>query len=174
MALHIIIDGYNLIRRSDSFSDLDQRDIQMGREALIDSLAAYKRLKGHRITVVFDGIDAPGFSPQKDRVKGIDIRFSRRGEPADAVIKRMAKTLREKALVVTSDREIADYANIKGAVSVGSAEFEEKLAMASYMDAKGTDEIVEDAGWTPTTKKKGPRRKLSKRARRKKIKTRKL
>ena len=174
MALHIIIDGYNFIRQSNAFSGLDRADIQLGREALIESLAAYKRLKGHRITVVFDGIDSPAFSMEKDRVKGIDIRFSRRGELADAVIKRMAKRLREKALVVTSDREIADYAAAEGAVSVNSPEFEDKLAMASYFDAKGAEDVAEDAGWEPTTKKKGPRRRLSKRARRKKIKMQKL
>lgn len=174
MALHIIIDGYNFIRQSKAFSGLDQMDIQVGREALVESLAAYKRLKGHRITVVFDGIDAPAFSMHKDRVKGIEILFSRSGELADAVIKRMAKRLREKALVVTSDREVADYAGAEGAVSVSSPEFEDKLAMAAYFDAKGAVEIVEDAGWEPTTKKKGPRKRLSKRARKKKIKMRKL
>jgi predicted RNA-binding protein with PIN domain len=174
MSLHIVIDGYNLIRQSGTFSGLDQTDIQVGREALIDSLASYKRLKGHKITVVFDGINAPALSAQKDRIKGIDVRFSRPGELADQVIKRMANRLREKALVVTSDREVADYALSKGAVSISSPEFENKLAMASYLDVKGSDEVVEDSGWIPTTKKKGPRRRLSKRARRKKVKMRKL
>ncbi len=174
MALHIIIDGYNFIRQSETFSGLDQVDMQTGREALVESLAAYKRLKGHRITVVFDGIHAPVFSLQKDRVKGIDIRFSRTGESADAVIKRMARRLREKALVVTSDRDVADFATAEGAVSVSSPEFEEKLALASYFDEKGTEDVGEDVGWEPTTKKKGPRRRLSKSARRKKIKMRKL
>ncbi len=175
MSLHIIIDGYNFIRQSDTFGRLDQEDIQMGRDALVESLATYKRLKGHRITVVFDGIDAPAFSRHKDRVKGIDIRFSRTGESADEVIKRMAETLREKALVVTSDKEVADYAASEGAVSVSSPEFEDKLAMASYLEVKGAEDAVDETtGWTPTTKKKGPPRRLSKRARQKKIKTRKL
>jgi predicted RNA-binding protein with PIN domain len=174
MSLHIIIDGYNLIRQSGAFSDLDQEDIQLGRDALVDSLAAYKRLKGHRITVVFDGIEAPVFSTRKERVKGVDVRFSTRGEQADAVIKRMAKRLGEKALVVTSDRDVADYAVSAGSVSVSSPEFEDKLVMAPYLDAKGAEEIIEDAGWVPTTKKKGPKRRLSKKARRKKVKMRKL
>ncbi len=174
MPLHIVIDGYNLIRQSTMFMGLDAKDIQLGRDALVDSLAAYKRLKGHRITVVFDGIEAPAFSDQKDRVKGIDIRFSRRGEQADAVIKRMAKKLGQKALVVTSDRDVADYADSHGAVAVSSPEFEDRLAMASYLDAKDAEEIVEEGGWVPTTKKKGPRRRLSKKARKKKVKMRKL
>ena len=56
MSLHIIIDGYNLIRQSGQLSMLDMQDLQLGREALVDMLAAYKRFKAHRITVVCDGL----------------------------------------------------------------------------------------------------------------------
>ena len=76
MPIHIIIDGYNLIRQSSALSDLDEQDIQLGREALIDQLAAYKRLKGHRISVVFDGQNASTTYSRRDRVKGIDILCS--------------------------------------------------------------------------------------------------
>ena len=55
MSIHIIIDGYNLIRQSTTLSALDQQDIMLGREALVDTLAAYRKIKHHRITVVFDG-----------------------------------------------------------------------------------------------------------------------
>ncbi|MEN8246931.1 MAG: NYN domain-containing protein [Thermodesulfobacteriota bacterium] len=58
MAVHIIIDGYNLIRQSPELSYLDRQDLQQGREALLGMLAAYKKIKHHQITVVFDGIDA--------------------------------------------------------------------------------------------------------------------
>lgn len=174
MALYIIIDGYNLIRQSNTLRCFDHQDIQIGRQALIDSLVSYKRLKGHRITVVFDGTYAEAFSQTKDQVKGIDIRFSRIGEQADAVIKQLAARFREKALVVTSDRDIADFAASKGATPISSPEFEERLEMAAYLGAKGTDDIQEDYGWNPTTKKKGPQRRLSKKDRRRKIKLRKL
>lgn len=173
MALHIIIDGYNLIRHSNTLSCLDQQDIQMGREALIDSLAAYKRIKGHRITVIFDG-NAETFSQTKDQIKGIHIRFSRHGEQADGVIKQMATRFREKALVVTSDRDIADFAALNGAIPISSPEFEERLVMAAYLEAKGTDDIQEESGWNPTTKKKGPQRRLCKKDRRRNLKLRKL
>jgi uncharacterized protein len=174
MALHIIIDGYNLIRQSNALSCLDQQDIQMGREALINSLASYKRIKGHRITVVFDGTDAEVFSQTRDQIKGIDIRFSRTGEQADAVIKRLAAQFGEKALVVTSDRDVADFAALKGATPISSPEFEERLMMAAYLEIKGADDIQEDSGWNPTTRKKGPQRRLSKKDRRRKVKLRKL
>ncbi|MBU4288844.1 MAG: NYN domain-containing protein, partial [Proteobacteria bacterium] len=69
MSLHIIIDGYNLIRQSTTLSDLDRQDIQLGREALLNMLAAYKKIKRHRITVVFDGTNAHFSSQRKDKIK---------------------------------------------------------------------------------------------------------
>ncbi|MEJ2729524.1 MAG: NYN domain-containing protein [Deltaproteobacteria bacterium] len=80
MSIHIIIDGYNLIRQSSTLSALDQQDIMLGRDALIDMLAAYRKMKPHRITVVFDGSNSPLFSPQRNRQRGISMRFSRSGE----------------------------------------------------------------------------------------------
>jgi len=173
MSIHIIIDGYNLIRQSNSFSDLDRQDIQLGREALLDTLAAYKRIKRHMITVVFDGTNAPPFSQHENRVKGIKVKFSRSGELADSLIKRMVNREREKALVVSSDLDILNFAATKGAATINSSDFEEKIGMAVYMDTKGV-EREDEGGWVPTTKKKGPSKRLSKRKRQNRIKIRKL
>ena len=173
MSIHIIIDGYNLIRQSNSFSDLDRQDIQLGREALLDTLATYKRIKRHKITVVFDGTNAPPFSQPENRIKGIKVKFSRSGELADSLIKRMVNREKEKALVVSSDLDIVNFAATKGAATISSSDFEEKITMAVYMDTKGV-ESKDEGGWVPTTKKKGPSKRLSKRKRRNRIKIRKL
>lgn len=173
MSLHIIIDGYNLIRQSDVFSTYENQDIQIGRETLIEALAAYKRIKGHKITVVFDGADAPVFSPSRDRIKGIDIRFSKASESADDVIKRMAARQREKALIVSSDSDITRWVFSKGCAVISSHMFEEKITMAVYMDTKGIEQEDQD-GWIPTTRKKGPGRRLPKKKRRSRMKIQKL
>jgi len=173
MSLHIIIDGYNLIRQSASLSAFEQLDMQTGRERLLTLLLEYKKIKHYRITVVFDGANASPSSRRTDHSFGIEVKFSQSGESADDVIKRLATVEREKALVVSSDREVVDFAFAQGAATISSSMFEEKMALAGYMktDAGGEDE---DAGWTPTTKKRGPRRRLSKRLRRSKVKTQKL
>jgi len=145
----------------------------LGREALIDTLAAYKKIKSHKITVVFDGTNAPDFSQQLDRVKGIEIRFSRSGESADAVIKKMASKEREKALVVSSDRDIIHCAASSGAATISASLFEEKLAMAAYVNHEDFNR-EDKSGWTPTTRKKGPKRKRSKKERQNRIKVKKL
>ena len=173
MSIHIIIDGYNLIRQSNRLSVLDRQDIMLGREALVDMLAAYRKIKPHRITVVFDGRDSPVFSPRRNRQKGISMRFSRRGESADDVIKRMAHKEREKALVVSSDREVADFSAARGAATIGAQEFETTIEMAAHSDSPA-GEGEDSRGWIPTTRKKGPSRKLSKKQRRNRMKIKKL
>lgn len=171
MALQIVIDGYNLIRQSQKFNQLDLLNLQMGREALIDSLAAYKKIKAYPIKVVFDGQSAPAGSPHRERAKGIELIYSRSGELADAVIKRLADRYGEKLLVVTSDNDIVSYVQSRGAATIGSAEFEDRLMMADYMSSKGSTDVDDRDPWRPTTKKKGPARRLPKRQRkiRKKI-----
>ena len=173
MSIHIIIDGYNLIRQSKSLSILDLQDIQLGRDTLVDMLAVYKKVKSHRITVVFDGNATPLFSQQRDRRKGISIIFSHKGESADTVIKKMARKDRQKALVVSSDQEIVASAAASGAATVSASDFENKLTIT--FDIGGLQFKRDDYnGWRPTTKKKGPSRRLSKRQRINRAKIRKL
>ena len=173
MSIHIIIDGYNLIRQSNFFSPIDRRDMQLGRETLIETLAAYKRIKGHKITVVFDGAQAPSFFQSRNQIKGIKVKFSRSHESADTVIKRMAAGEKEKALVVSSDLDVMNFAASAGCATIDSLKFEEKITMATYMDVDGI-ESENEGGWVPTTKKKGPRRRLSKKKRQSRIKIKKL
>ena len=166
MTVHIIVDGYNVIRQSPTLASLDRRDLAEGRQALIDMLAAYKRLKGHAITVVFDGSGEFSLFDSRDRDKGIRILFSRQGETADAVIKRMAAHDKQKALVVSSDREVADYSASQGAATISAVEFEDKMALAAFMDVKGmVPESGEHEGRSLTTKKKGPSKRLTKKQR---------
>jgi hypothetical protein len=173
MPIHLIIDGYNLIRQSRTLSALDRQDIALGRAALVASLAAYRALKPHRITVVFDGAQAPPGSPERDRHKGVRILYSRAGESADAVIVRMARGEREKALVVSSDAAVAHAAEACGAAAVGSPEFEERISLALAMQAAGGAEDEEPCRRV-STRKKGEGWRLSKRARQERMKTAKL
>jgi predicted RNA-binding protein with PIN domain len=173
MGMHIIIDGYNLIRQSTVLSRLDRQDIARGREALIGRLAAYRRLKPHRITVVFDGARALEPSPDRDRVKGISIVFSRGGELADSVITRMARQEREQAMVVSSDQAVARAAAACGASVIDSPEFESRMAMAAAME--GLDAPAEEPlGRRVSTRKKGVGRRLPKRLRQMRLKAGKL
>ena len=167
MSLHLIIDGYNLIRQSEAMRPLDRQALEFGRDALIDRLAVYKKVKRHKITIVFDGSQTHYFPGAPASEKGVGIRFSRHGETADGMIKKMVRKEREKALVVSADRELIDYAASQGAAVVSAEDFEEKLVMAEMLETKGAvAENGPENGWSPTTRKKGPGKRLPRAERR--------
>jgi hypothetical protein len=85
----------------------------------------------------------------------------------------MACREREKAMVVSSDRDVIDYAAACGAATISAQQFEAKIDMAGHFDGHD-DETDDNKAWTPTTKKKGPARRLSKRQRRNRSKIKKL
>jgi len=167
--VHIIVDGYNLIRQSDTLRGAERRGLEEGRKALVRSLAGYKRLRGHRITVVFDGWE--GGSPQEERdlAGGVAIIYSRLGEKADEVIKRLVAAAGEEILVVTSDREIASFAARRGKAAVSSLEFAarlDRIAAGDFpADSPGAADDEEDDGERRGVKRKGPARRLSKQKR---------
>ena len=122
--MHIIIDGYNLIRQSDSLRRHEKQSLEAGRRALTHQLSEYKRKKGHKITVVFDGWETGSAQEERDRQGNINIIYSRRGEKADDVIKRIADDSSEETIIISSDREIASYVTRHGKTALSSSEFE--------------------------------------------------
>lgn len=171
--MHILIDGYNLIRQSAAFRRLDRLSLEAGRNALIHSLAAYKKQTGHRVTVVFDAREGGFLTEERDRHGGIHCLYSRKGETADDLIKRMIEGRKEEFVVVTSDRDIADFASRRGVAAIASPVFESRLqraetqlteAMHTEKDEPNKDEL-EDSHSAAGTKKKGTSRRLSKKQR---------
>jgi uncharacterized protein len=164
--MFIAVDGYNLIKQSPDLRKLEQVELQKAREGLIERLARYKRVKGHSITVVFDGWQEGRLAGHRERSRGIEVVFSKVGEKADDVLKRLAAEKKGGALVVTSDRDVAFFAEKKGAGVIGVSDFEDKMEMARFYDLKGggEEEVSPDRPVAPD--KKGPSRRLSKSRRR--------
>ncbi len=173
--MHIIIDGYNLIRQSDSLRCCERQSLEAGRQALISRLAEYKRKKGHKITVVFDGWDKGPATEERDRQRNIGIIYSCRGEKADDVIKRLADSSPEEAVVISSDREIASYVTKRGKTSLSSPEFE-MLMFKAITASAGSDfaDDKEDDETNHHASKKGPAKRLPRARRHAQTKIRKL
>ena len=102
--IHLIIDGYNLLGVQGGLTG----DVEARREALIRNLAGYRQRKGFPLTVVFDGWRSGYPVEQSQWREGIEVVYSRQGEQADAVIKRLAERYGSDAAIVSSDREIDD------------------------------------------------------------------
>jgi len=178
--MHIIIDGYNLIRQSDALRRYERFSLEDGRKALIRSISLYKKQRGHKVTVVFDGWQGGPVEEERDKLSGIDIIYSRKGEKADEVIKRMVQERAEEIVVVTSDRDIADFVSRRGGTAISSPEFDElmgRMKTAVSEHASHTEEISdkeEDDGTKGQAKKKGPSRRLSRKKKSAMVRVRKL
>jgi predicted RNA-binding protein with PIN domain len=169
MPLEIIIDGYNLIRQSDSLSLVDARNLEQGRETLLERLAAYKKVRGYPITVVFDGWGGVNLSSTRTRRKGIQVVYTGKGETADEWIQRRVGGVRYGA-VVTSDREIQQHAERAGLSAISSDAFERRMeaALAGNREMMAMDE----GEWEEEpveAKRKGSARQLSKKEKKRRM-----
>lgn len=150
MATYLIIDGYNLIGIKGTMG----RDLEAQRSKLIQDLKRYHEIKGYPIIVVFDGWGSDSSEINEETHGGVHVIFSRRGEKADAVIKRLAFKLKSGCVVVSSDREVARYAEANDAVAVRSGEFDRRLRMV----LKGEPVKEEEPESVPSAKRGNPRR----------------
>ena len=127
MALHLIIDGYNLLGARGQVGIAAGWESEPAREQLLRELAAYRQVKGHPITVVFDAWRQGLGAGAHEHRAGIEVMYSRRGEQADLVIQRLAAEFGCDCAVVSSDREVQAFAKAQGAFVMGAAEFDAKL-----------------------------------------------
>jgi hypothetical protein len=102
---------------------------------------------------------------ERDRKEGIDIIYSKKGEKADEVIKRMAKKKGEEVVVVTSDRDIANSIGRSGGVAISSPEFEVKMDGIFHYECPGPDDEDHLNEVSGGTRKKGPSRKIPRKKR---------
>jgi len=114
------------------------------------------------VTVVFDGWQGGWSTEKRERKKGIELVFSKLGEKADEVVKRLVKEKGAGATVVTSDREISRYAERMAVAVIPSDQFKERMENALMKDEKDFQDEEERSG----EKKKGPSRMLSKKEKR--------
>jgi len=164
MNTHVIVDGYNLLGTRGQVGP----DLESAREQLLRDLSAYRQRKGHPVTVVFDGWQQAIGAERREHRMGVQVVYSKRGERADQVIQRLAEEFGRDCAVVSSDREVTDFAKSRGAFVMGSVEFDSKLRMAPVAatrpSLKQTDE--EDNRPRRNPDKKGNARKLPKALRR--------
>lgn len=124
----------------------------------------YFNRKEHDITVVFDGWKGGG-SAENYSVRGrVRTIYSRLGEKADSVIKRIISSDKREWIVVSSDRDIAAHAWATDSVPVPSETFMEILEKPArqYQEA---DEAEDDEDYGINISRKGNPGRLSKKER---------
>ncbi|HKY62836.1 MAG TPA: NYN domain-containing protein [bacterium] len=123
-----IVDGYNFIRQSPRFSELEIRDGDQGRAAALRWLGRFGQRTGEKVWVVFDAYSGLHSQMQKERIHGLTVWASRGGYTADEEIIALAREMRDAAVVISSDRMIQEAAVKAGASILKSQEFEREVA----------------------------------------------
>jgi hypothetical protein len=174
MALQLVIDGYNIIRADSNEAGYVHNDLEASRNRLIERLKAYRRHKRVKVTVVFDGTHSGRIAGCKENRSGVGVIFSKDGEDADTVIKRLCRDRGASLTIVTTDHNLASYAEANGAVVIRSSEFLELLEMVEYQDIKGVEMEDEEEEGPTFGKKKGPAKRQPKQERKKRNRIKKL
>jgi predicted RNA-binding protein with PIN domain len=139
-----LVDGYNLARSSGQFKEGSSRET----DAVVRYLNRFARLKGTKVTVVFDGFPqewdrSHSLSSTFDTVK---IIYAGAGSDADGRIRKLIASLRNRAgwIVVSSDHAVHGYARASGVRAVRSEEF---LRSANeILCQQGKEEIKSSSG----------------------------
>lgn len=164
MAKHVIVDGFNVIRRDAELSRIEGSNFYGGQEALLRKLAQYRHGTQHRVIVVYDGANGENPYRQKSQREGVQVIYSARGETADEVILDLVEHSggqRSGVVVVTADRDLASACRVHRVTVVPP---ESLLRRSQVRDAhpKGAEfwhGKKEEQGWVGHTRKKGnPRR----------------
>jgi predicted RNA-binding protein with PIN domain len=112
---HLVVDGYNVTKRG--FADIS---LEQQRKRLVNGLGGLAAQTQAEVTVVFDGAERVHGLPPTPR--GVRVLFSRKGETADDLIRRLvrAEPAGRPIVVISSDREVADGVRRHGAYPLGS------------------------------------------------------
>lgn len=123
--VHLIVDGYNVTKRGFGELSLEQ---QRGR--LVSGLGGLAAQSRAEVTVVFDGAEKIVGLPGAPR--GVRVLFSKKGETADELIRRLvrAEPAGRPVVVVSSDREVADGVRRHGAYPLSSDTLLRRLSRA--------------------------------------------
>jgi predicted RNA-binding protein with PIN domain len=112
---HLLVDGYNVTKTGYGELSLEQQ-----RSRLITGLGGIAAQTRAEVTVVFDGAERIVGLPPAPR--GVRVLFSKKGETADDLIRRLvrAEPPGRPVVVISSDREVADGVRRHGAYPLGS------------------------------------------------------
>lgn len=123
-----LIDGNNFI----GFISQSELWNPQSRYSLIGKLLAFQKIKKTRIYLVFDGPPDRNITEKKFPQRILTVFYPDFDQNADDVIRGIIarQTDRRQFFVVSSDREIKNFARSKGAKSLDNREFNRQLKKA--------------------------------------------
>lgn len=113
--------------------------MEQARDRFVNLLINYRKIKTHDITVVFDGYKSGATTETVSVRGGVKVIYSKLGEKADNVIKRIISSDRKEWIIVSNDRDIVKHAWSVHSIPVPSEEFLDIISrQAEQKDFLGT------------------------------------
>lgn len=137
---HFIIDGYNVIHAIPSLKKTLAHNGESAREMLIHSVSQLTYRKKFRCTIVFDGT-APNNLAKQSSQAPVHVMYSS-PVTADAKIKQMIEQSKSRSflVIISSDREIMNFAKVCSCQTHSSKHFANLLSEASDTVTEKSDE----------------------------------
>jgi predicted RNA-binding protein with PIN domain len=120
---HLVVDGYNVTKKGFGEISLEQQ-----RSRLVNGLGGLAAQTRAEVTCVFDGAERVVGLPPAPR--GVRVLFSKKGETADELIRRLvrAEPAGRPVVVISSDKEVIDGVRRHGAYPLSSDSLLRRLA----------------------------------------------
>jgi uncharacterized protein len=128
----MILDGYNVMNALPELQRLTRTDFAGARDRLIEMMSEYRSFRGIDILVVFDAHLASKAQEYQEKVKGVDVVFTKEKMTADSYIEKTIGKLVEhrQVVVVTNDWTEQLMVLGSGAIRVSVRELEMDLREA--------------------------------------------
>lgn len=120
--MYLIIDGYNLMH----CMKLKGENFQKKRENFINELHLFVKANSVNIILVFDGSKNISQYKSIEKQENVKIIYSAHNQTADDVIVELIKTRKTKSknmVLITSDRELVNYAEENRIKTMSSSDF---------------------------------------------------
>ncbi|ABR50568.1 protein of unknown function DUF901 [Alkaliphilus metalliredigens QYMF] len=105
MKEYLVLDGYNVLNGWPKLKELCQGDLDGARKELLEMMAEYGSFKGIEVIVVFDAHLVKGSMQKNEKLKGVEVVFTKEKQTADSYIERLITELsiRNRVVVATND-----------------------------------------------------------------------
>ena len=92
----LIIDGYNVINAWDELKKLAEEQLELARERLNSMISEYTQYSGFNTIIVYDAYRVKNSESRQEKIKNLEIIFTKENETADTYIERFITDLGPK------------------------------------------------------------------------------
>lgn len=101
----IIIDGYNILNAWEKYNSFLKLSFENARNELIFDMGEFSKLINKELLLVFDAYKINSIQ-SKEKIKGIDVVYTRQNETADQYIEKKMDKLGKKILITVATDDI--------------------------------------------------------------------